>query len=161
MTRTHFSGRAFAMAMLAGVTLSPAAHAINHRPALEDSDVRKLAELARQELVKAHSSGCVVIADPDGMPLYLERQVDAFPNCLSAALAKAKSAALFEKPTNQDYLALQKGQMTTLVVPHLSPNPGGLPLRAEGIVVGSISISTPDGDIDQKVVEATVAGWSR
>ncbi|WBO20886.1 heme-binding protein [Sphingomonas abietis] len=120
----------------------------------------KLASVARAELVKAQSTGCIVIADPDGLPLYVERQASAYPNCLSAALAKAKSAALFEKDTNGDYEALKKGDMTTLVVPHLSPNPGGVPLRAEGSVIGSLAISTADGAIDEKVVRATIATWN-
>jgi glc operon protein GlcG len=150
-----------ALAILATLGATSQAQAVTHRPALEDADVLKLAGVARKELVNAHSTGCIVIADPDGLPLYLERQVDAYPNCLSAALAKAKSAALFEKDTNGDYEALQKGDMTTLVVPHLSPNPGGVPLRAEGIVVGSIAISTADGKIDEKVVRATLATWNK
>lgn len=135
------------------------AQAVTHRPALEDADILNLATVARQELARAHTSGCIVIADPDGMPLYVERQVNAFPNCLSAAQAKAKSAALFEKPTNGDYQALQKGDMTVLVVPHLSPNPGGSPLRAEGAVIGSLAISTADGVTDETVLHATLAQW--
>lgn len=159
--RYRSTGPVVAAAILASLAFASQAQAVTHRPALEDSDVLKLAGVARQALVDAHSTGCVVIADPDGMPLYLERQVDAYPNCLSAALAKAKSAALFEKPTNNDYEALKKGDMTTLVVPHLSPNPGGVPLRAEGVVVGSIAISTADGNIDEKVVKATMATWNK
>lgn len=153
-------GRFIAGIALSGFAWTSAAQAVTHRPALDDADVLKLAATARQELAKAHSAGCVVIADPDGLPLYVERQVNAYPNCLSAALAKSKSAALFEKDTNGDYEALKKGDMTTLVVPHLSPNPGGVPLRAEGAVIGSIAISTADGNIDETVVRATLSHWN-
>ncbi|MBN3868335.1 GlcG/HbpS family heme-binding protein [Gluconobacter kondonii] len=128
--------------------------AVEQKPALEDADVLKMASAARKALAEQHINGCIVIADPDGVPLYVERQVNATPNCLSAALGKAKSAAIFKTDTNVSYEGLVKGEVHNLAVPDLSSNPGGVPLFVGKTVVGSIAISTPDGSKDLAVVHA-------
>ncbi|MBS1091921.1 heme-binding protein [Gluconobacter sp. Dm-74] len=133
------------------------ASAVGQRPALEDKDILKMASAARDALARQHIEGCIVIADPDGMPLYVQRQVDATPNCLASALAKAKSAAFFKTDTNTAYQSLLKGEVHNLAVPDLSSNPGGLPLYVGKTIVGSIAISTPDGEKDIAVAHAAAS----
>lgn len=128
--------------------------AVEQKPALEDADVLRMASAARKALAEQHINGCIVIADPDGIPLYVERQVNAPPNCLSSALGKAKSAAIFKTDTNGSYEGLLKGEIHNLAVPDLSSNPGGIPLFVGRAIVGSIAISTPDGSKDLAVVHA-------
>lgn len=144
-----------ALVLLGG--LATAANAITMKPSLQDSDVHKIVDAALRAMDEQHTKGCVVVADADGELLYLQRQEGAVPNCVSAALAKAKTAAKFQTPTETFRQGLIKGDMTLLVVPDLTPLPGGLPLVSNGAVVGAVAISTADGNIDLKVVAAAAA----
>jgi glc operon protein GlcG len=144
---------------LALVAMAPGAKAVINRPTLEDSDVQKIVDAAKEALAKAKSYGCIVVADPNGMLLFLQRQDKAYPNCLSSAIAKAKTAALFETPSATYHDALLKNQLTMLAVPELDPIPGGIPLFVGKIIVGSVAISTPDGDIDITVAKAAAAAF--
>jgi glc operon protein GlcG len=55
------------------------------------------------------------------------------------------------------YQYLVQSQATMLAIPELTPLPGGMPLFSGEVVVGAVSISTPDGDLDLKVVAAAAA----
>ncbi|GBR68490.1 heme-binding protein [Gluconobacter kanchanaburiensis] len=141
--------------------LTSSAYAISRRPALDDEDVIKISNAARDSFAKSHIHGCIVVADEDGMPLFVLRQADAVANCLSSALAKAKSAALFQSDTNNAYVSLMKGETHELAVPDLSANPGGLPLFVGKRLVGSVAVSTPDGNADLAAVRAGLAAFEK
>ena len=152
-SKTTFAVGAFAV--LGGFAAH--ANAITMRPALQDSDVEKIVAAAKQAIQENHTAGCIAVADADGEVLFLQRQEDAMPNCVSSALAKVKTAAKFGTPTVTYNKMLGQHQEIMLGVPELAPMPGGQPLFHGGKIVGAVAISTPDGDLDVKVVNAAAA----
>jgi glc operon protein GlcG len=137
--------------------LSAPAYAISMKPTLQDQDVQKIVDAALRAMDEQHTKGCIAVADASGELLYLQRQEGAVPNCVSAALAKVRTAAKFQTATETFRQLLVKGDNTMLAVPELTPLPGGVPLLSGDTVVGAVAISTADGSLDLKVVEAAAA----
>jgi len=153
LSKTTFAMGAFAL--LGGFAAQ--ANAVTMRPVLQDSDVEKIVAAAKQSMQENHTSGCIVVADADGELLFLQRQSEALPSCAGAAIAKVKTAATFGTPTATYYKLLGQHQEIMLAVPGLAPMPGGQPLFHDGKIVGAVAVSTPDGDLDIKVVAAAAA----
>jgi len=141
--------------MLGG--FAPQAYAVTMQPVLQDSDVHKIVDAAEKSLAELHTKGCIAVADADGELMFLQRQEGAMPNCLSSAMGKVRTAAKFQTATDTYHQLLLQNQSTMLAVPELTPLPGGVPLLSNGTVVGAVAISTPDGDLDLKVVKAAAA----
>lgn len=156
MTRKIFQSAALLAISLAAGWAS-AANAVTMRPVLQDTDVQKMVDAAKKAIDSEKTKGCIAVSDADGEVLYLQRQEGAPPNCLSAVLGKVKTAAKFQTPTEQFHKALMEKQPMMLVVPELTPLPGGVPLVSNGSVMGAVAISTPDPEIDVRVVKAAVA----
>lgn len=138
-------------------SFSSEANAITMKPALQDSDVHKIVDAALKAMDEQHTKGCIAVADAAGELLYLQRQEGAMPNCVSAALAKVRTAAKFQTATETFRQGLVHGDNTMLAVPELTPLPGGVPLVSGNVVVGAVAISTADGGLDLKVVAAAAA----
>jgi uncharacterized protein GlcG (DUF336 family) len=82
---------------------------------------------------------------------------------VEVALAKAKSAALFRRPTKvfEDGLAAGGGGMRVLSLPGAMPVEGGLPIIAAGKVIGAIGVSGVKSTEDAQVARAGLAALSQ
>ena len=97
-----------------------------------------LAEAARQGWTMA-----VAIVDPAGTLVYYEKMDDTQLGSATVAIAKARSAALFKRPTKefQDTLAKGGEGLRVLRLEGAVPVEGGLPLVVDGKIAGAIGLS--------------------
>jgi glc operon protein GlcG len=134
------------------------AMAMTTQPAMEDADVAKIVEKAKIELAARKVKGCIAIANAEGVTIYFERQAGAYTNCNGSALVKAKAAAEFRMDTSDAMTMLDgKSQTHLLAVPDMAPLPGGSPIVVDGIVIGGVGVSSPDGDLDAPIAKAASA----
>lgn len=133
------------------------ASAITTVSVLQDSDVQKIVDAAKKSMELNHTKGCIAVADADGQLLFMQRQEGSAPDCLESAEAKVRTAARFQETTNTFYKMLNDSKLVTVAVPGLAPLPGGEPIRHNGVVIGSVAVSTPDGGLDLKVVADALA----
>jgi len=89
--------------------------------------------------------GSIAVVDEGGNLLALERFDQTFAASANIAIGKARTAALFKKPTKVFEDAI-KGGRTSMVtlggdLQHFTPLQGGVPLEWEGKVVGAIGVS--------------------
>lgn len=133
------------------------ASAVTTQSVLQDSDIEKIVDAAKKSMDANHTKGCIAVADADGELLFLQRQEGSAPNCVSSVLGKVKTAAKFQTPTETYHKLLGQNQNVMLAVPELTPLPGGVPLHHGNAVIGAVAISTPDGDLDLKVVADAAA----
>jgi glc operon protein GlcG len=125
-------------------------------------------EVARQiasgaELV-AEKNGwpCVIaVVDSSGYLITLSR-MDASPMLASVELApaKAKTAALFGKPTKELEDAIRAGRIAATTAGFVEMD-GGVPLVVAGEVVGAIGVSSARPDWDVAIAEAGAAVLSK
>jgi glc operon protein GlcG len=85
----------------------------------------------------------VAIVDPAGLLVYFEKMDDTQNGSVAVSQAKARSAALFKRPTKafQDMLATGGEGLRVLRLEGAVPVEGGIPLVIDGSMVGAIGVS--------------------
>lgn len=111
---------------------------------LEGAKTVIAATVAEAKRVNA-PGGSIAVVDDGGNLLALERLDQTFAASANIAIGKARTAALFKKPTKVFEDAI-KGGRTSMVtlgsdLQNFTPLQGGIPLEWEGKVVGAIGVS--------------------
>jgi glc operon protein GlcG len=105
------------------------------------ADARRIAEAAE---AKARENGWTVviaIVDDGGHLVLLQRLDGTQPASSEIATAKARTAALFKRPTKALEEIVASGRTAMLALPGLTPVEGGAPILYRGDVVGAIGVS--------------------
>ncbi|HEY7218649.1 MAG TPA: heme-binding protein [Candidatus Binatia bacterium] len=115
---------------------------------LEAAD--KIAAAAEMEAKKRNATVVIVVVDDGGYPLVLKRLNDTQVASVDVGIGKARTAAIFRRPSRDFEQQIKNGRVASLVLPGATPLQGGLPLVADGKVVGAIGVSgnTPQEDED-------------
>lgn len=119
-------------------------------------------KVAAAAIARAQQNGwamAVAIVDTGGYLVYFERMQDTQFGSVDVAIGKAKSAALFRRPTKvfQDALAGGGAGLRMLALSGAVPVGGGIPLIVDGKVIGAIGASGGTSDQDGSTAEAGAA----
>lgn len=111
---------------------------------------RKAATAALAEAAKNHWNIAVAVVDPNGFLVYYEKMDNTQLGSADVAISKARSAALFKRPTKalQDALAAGGAGLRVLGLQGAVPVEGGIPLVADGKIIGAIGVSGDTSDHD-------------
>jgi glc operon protein GlcG len=106
-------------------------------------NARKTAAPALAEAAKNNWTMAVAIVDPGGNLVYYEKMDNTQLGSATVAIDKARSAALFKRPTKalQDALAAGGDGLRILRIQGAVPVEGGIPLVMDGKIVGAIGVS--------------------
>jgi uncharacterized protein GlcG (DUF336 family) len=120
---------------------------------------KKVAAAAIAEARKNHWEMAVAVVDTGGYLVYFERMQDTQLGSVQISIEKAKSAALFRRPTKafQDTLAGGGQGLRMLSLTGAVPVEGGIPLVVNGKVIGAIGASGGSSDQDGHTAEAGAA----
>ena len=99
-----------------------------------------VATAAAAEAKKGNEGASIAIVDDGGNLIYLERIQPTFPMGTTISTEKARTAALFQKPTKILEDAIVGGR-TPLLNAWSAPLNGGEPIVVDGQVVGAIGVS--------------------
>jgi glc operon protein GlcG len=99
-----------------------------------------VAAAAAAEAKKGNEGSSIAIVDDGGNLIYLERIQPTFPMGTTISTEKARTAALFQKPTKILEDAIVGGR-TPLLNAWSAPLNGGEPIVVDGQVVGAIGVS--------------------
>ncbi|MBI5385608.1 MAG: heme-binding protein [Verrucomicrobia bacterium] len=104
---------------------------------------RKAAEAA---VAFANSNGApgsaIAVVDDGGHLLYFVRLDGTFTGSPNISIGKAKTAALFRRPTGDFESLVNKGRFAmTALPPDFTPLQGGVPIKHGGQVIGAIGVS--------------------
>lgn len=149
---------AFALALaVAGAAQAP----LGQRKTLTLEAARRIAAAAEAEARKNNWNVVIAIVDEGGYPVYLARMDGVQLASIEIALRKARSAALFRRPTKAFEDQLAGGRQAVLALPGAAPFEGGLPIVVDGEVIGAIGVSgvasQQDGQIARAGVDALLA----
>lgn len=122
-------------------------------------NAKKAASAALAEAVKNHWKMAVAVVDPHGTLVYYEKMDDTQLGSADVSIAKARSAAQFKRSTKafQDALAAGGAGLRILGLPGAVPVEGGVPLIAEGKIIGAIGVSGDTSDHDGQCATAGAA----
>jgi glc operon protein GlcG len=83
----------------------------------------------------------IAVVDDGGHLLYFTRSETSFPAGANVSIGKARTAAIFKKPTSFFEDTINKGRYTMTALSDFTPLQGGVPLIHNGQVVGAIGVS--------------------
>ena len=110
----------------------------------------KIASAAAAEAMKRNATVVIAVVDDGGYPLVLKRLNDTQVASVDVGIGKARTAAIFRRPSKVFEDQVKNGRVAALALPGATPLQGGLPLIHDGKVVGAIGVSgnTPQEDED-------------
>jgi len=120
---------------------------------------KKVAAAAIAEARKNNWAMAVAVVDIGGYLVYFERMQDTQLGSVEVAIEKAKSAALFRRPTKsfQDTVAAGGDGLRMLRLPGAIPVEGGIPIIVDGKLIGAVGASGGSSDQDGRTAQAGVA----
>jgi len=127
------------------------------KPALSLDDAKKMAAAARVEADKNGWKVVIAVVDDGGHLMYLER-IDGTQKASSdIALAKARTAIMFKRPSLAFEEVVSKGRVAVMSLPGATTVEGGIPLIYQDEYVGAIGVSGVQSSQDAQVAKAGAA----
>ena len=119
----------------------------------------KIAAAAEAEAKRRGSTVVIVVVDDGGYPIVLRRLDDTQVASVEVGIGKARTAAIFRRPSGVFEEQVRNGRLATLVLPGSTPLQGGVPILFEGRTIGAIGVSgnTPKEDEEIALAAASVA----
>jgi glc operon protein GlcG len=121
---------------------------------------RVLVEAARSAIEARGFAMFVAVIDGAATPLVVERVNDAQPASYEVAVAKARAAVGFRRPTKAfEERVLANGRVNLLSLPGMVAVEGGVPLLVGGHVAGAVGVSGGTGVEDGEIAAVVVAAF--
>jgi len=124
---------------------------------------KQVAAAAETEAKRRGSTVVIVVVDDGGHVLLLERLDDTQVASVEVGIGKARTAAIFRRPSKDFEDQVRNGRVAALALPGATPLQGGIPIVVDGKVLGAIGVSgnTPQEDEDiAKAGAAAIATFS-
>lgn len=142
--------------LIAGVITAHAELPVKQVLTLEAA--KKIAEAAEAEAVKRGATVVIAIVDDGGHLILLERLDDTQVASVEVGIGKARTAAIFRRPSKVFEDQIRDGRVAALALTGATPLQGGVPIIVDGKVIGAIGVSgnTPQEDEDIAIAGAAV-----
>ena len=152
----RYSLRMAAVLILAITLQAPAQGPKPYGPGVAVENAKKIAAVALAEARKNNWFMAVAVVDPSGTLVYYEKMDNTQTGSADVAIAKARTAALYKRPSKvfQDMVAGGGGGLRILGLPNTVPIEGGIPLVIDGKIVGAIGVSGDSADHDSICAQA-------
>ena len=117
---------------------------------------KKVAAAALAEARANNWAMAAAIVDPGGILVYFEKIDDTQHASARIAIDKAKSAAMFKRPTKTFQDSVEKGGIgiRVMTLRGAMPVEGGVPLLVDGKIVGGLGISGGTAEQDGQCCKA-------
>ncbi len=153
--------RAFAVAALVLVA-APAPAEVTTRAGLTLEGARQVIAAAATEARRLGAGGAFAVVDEGGALLALDRLDGTFAASAPIAIGKARTAAIFQRPTRAFEEAIRGGRTPMLALSDFTPLQGGVPIVVDGRVVGAIGVSgAQSAQQDEELAQVGVAAAKR
>lgn len=93
------------------------------------------------EAKKNTASGAIAVVDDGGNLIALYRLDGTFAAAANISIGKARTSAIFKKPTRAFEDIIRNGRTAMLALPDFTPLQGGVPIVVAGEVVGAVGVS--------------------
>lgn len=130
--------------------------AVKHSLTLEGA---KAVGDAAAKFAKDNGAGpSIAVVDDGGNLLYFARPETSFAAGANVSIGKARTSAIFKKPTAFFEDTINKGRFTMTALPDFTPLQGGVPIMHDGQVIGAIGVSgAKSAQQDEEVAKAGAA----
>ena len=142
--------RTLAATLLAILAALPLGAELPRKQVLTLEAAKKIAAAAEAEALKRGATVVIAVVDDGGYLIVLERLDDTQVASVKVAMGKARTAAIFRRPSGVFEDQIKNGRVAALALPGATPLKGGVPITVDGKVIGAIGVSgnTPQEDED-------------
>ncbi|MGH7310376.1 MAG: GlcG/HbpS family heme-binding protein, partial [Candidatus Rokuibacteriota bacterium] len=142
--------------VLLGAAAASAQGPMVYGPPISLSQAKKVMAGAEAEATKNKWNVVITILDSGGNLVLVQRLDGAQFGSVEVAKDKAYSAVAFRRPTKAFQDGLEKGgaNLRLLRLTGASPLEGGIPIVADGKVIGGIGVSGVTGEQDAQIAKA-------
>jgi glc operon protein GlcG len=152
-------GIAFGLALL---TAASASAQLAEKKVITLAAARKMVAAAEAEAERNHWATVIAVVDDGGWPILIERMDHAAVLAgVELAPGKARTAALFKKPSQDLEDAINGGRIAATTARGFVEMQGALPIIVDGEVIGAIGVSADTKDHDVQIARAGVAALKR
>jgi len=147
---------AIVLSVLAGGAQARSA-TLPSKPVLTLEAAKRVGAAAEAEAIKRGATVVIVVVDEGGHVLFLERLNDTQVASVDVGIGKARTAAIFRRPTKVFEDQIRDGRVAALALPGATPLQGGIPLLVGDRVVGAIGVSGNTPQEDEDIAKAGAA----
>lgn len=151
-TGAGITGLLIALALIA----ASAAAQLADKKALTLATAKQIAAAAAAEAARNKFTMVIAIVDDGGNLMYLERMDDTQIASVEIATKKAHTALAYKRPSKALEDAVTGGRTAILTLPGAVTVEGGIPLMADGKIIGAIGVSGGTSPQDGVVAKAGV-----
>ncbi len=126
--------------LLAAASLAQASEIVDRKTLTLDG-AQKAIGAAVAQAHKNHAGGVIAVVDDGGNLMALERVDGTFAAGANISIGKARTAALFQKPTRVFEEIIGKGRTAMVALNDFTPLQGGVPITIDGQIVGAVGVS--------------------
>jgi glc operon protein GlcG len=138
-----------AIAAIAFATASTEASAeamVREQKVISSAGARAMVDACTAWAERNHQTLAMSVLDWAGNLVESHAMEGAAANSIDTALLKAKSALRWRRPTSEMNKIVRSGQNLAPTFMHDFPQPGALPILVDGEVIGSMGVSSADGE---------------
>lgn len=151
-----------ATALLLGLLMArPAAAQLIDKQVLSLEAAKRVAAAAAADAKARNATVVIAVADDGGHLLVLERLDDTQVASVEVGIAKARTAAIFRRPSRELEEQMRNGRAAALALPGATPLQGGVPIVVNGRVIGAIGVSGNTPQEDELIALAGAAALDR
>ena len=114
---------------------------------------KKIAAAAEAEAKKRNATVVIAVVDDGGYLLVLERLDDTQVASVDVGIAKARTAAIFRRPSKVFEDQVKNGRVSALALPGAVALQGGVPIIIDGKVVGAVGVSGNSPQEDEGIAK--------
>ena len=134
---------------------------IRKRRIIDEAGAESVIQAAEGNANKHGHRVVIAVVDPSGELVALRRTVGAQVASSRVAVDKARTAAIFVRPSREIEQQVSDGRLGALALHGASALTGGIPLTVDGEVVGAIGTSGETPDEDESIsIAGAAAGFS-
>src|SRR3989449_1959098 len=127
--------------MLSAVAVTSQAQVIDKKGLTLDGAKKVIAAaVAEAKRVKA-PGGVIAVVDDGGNLMALERLDNTFAAGANISIGKARTSAIFKKPTKVFEDIIKNGRTSMVALNDFTPLQGGVPIEFQGTVIGAVGVS--------------------
>ncbi len=118
---------------------------------------KKMVAAGEAEAMKNGWNVAITIVGANGELILFHKLDETQPGSIAVSQGKARTSALFKRPTKAMEEMIAGGKTAFLAVEGIVPIQGGLPVIADGKVIGAIGVSGVTSAQDEQVATAALA----
>jgi glc operon protein GlcG len=126
---------AFAFTSLAG------AQTVDKKAMTLEAAKKVIAAAVAEARSKNAPGGAIAVVDEGGNLVAVERLDNTFAAGANISIGKARTAALFKRPTKAFEDIINKGRTAMTTLNDFTPLQGGVPIVVEGQIIGGVGVS--------------------